>query len=539
MPCFGLLPVSLAFFAISAAVVAVMAIPLIGIFLMLLMGAYWSIFLINAGFLGIGVEALLGLVNRLWLIAPIAWYGWYGYMAWQSHRDIDALVAQAKAFNAGKQIAFDPAHQSLVVVRSQDASGMLASLTQNYDLPVAYEPNPNFKSAAHLSVRLGAGELCDRIGNGLGYSAASIHAFGIHEGPDLWRRQLVRGICSISAPADPEFPAVSVALAAPKEQRQGALVFETQVATLKDARNGAEVDLLSISASPLKWFPMPVVGCGIDFNRGQSPCFSYFAREFPSAPGGSPTELVAAALGLTRAPASARSDKIAAQPFPAAFDAAVTNHLQSELAELDKAIKDVRKEKNTHFQTMGLEAHPETYAARTSEIVEALRVRLATPNNHRGEISSLGDLLGALPETQFLAVAQSIAAMLANAPGVSSEHLSRGLNIRMASVDVFPLSLAERIVSQIKPGPESSPYYYYCLVGERAAHHADEIAAHLRATGRKDYGHMVSYIALLRIGRGDLLAEEQDKGSPFRSKDYAYWAQTITPKSPPEVCSPR
>src|SRR4051812_16140122 len=106
------LPRSLAIFAFAAIWIALQAIPIVGMFLFFLLAPLWSIVLINAGFLGIGAEAIAGRVPRVWLVLPIAWFGGYLLFAWHDHRALDELRAEIATGNAATHIPFDPSTEA-------------------------------------------------------------------------------------------------------------------------------------------------------------------------------------------------------------------------------------------------------------------------------------------------------------------------------------------------------------------------------------------------------------------------------------------
>jgi hypothetical protein len=73
--------------------------------------------------------------------------------------------------------------------------------------------------------------------------------------------------------------------------------------------------------------------------------------------------------------------------------------------------------------------------------------------------------------------------------------------------------------------------------GVPAGRDGERIAEHLRGTLRSDDEHLAAFKTLLRLGRGDLLADEPDAQSQYRSDDYKLWRSTISPSSPSEVCT--
>jgi hypothetical protein len=81
------------------------------------------------------------------------------------------------------------------------------------------------------------------------------------------------------------------------------------------------------------------------------------------------------------------------------------------------------------------------------------------------------------------------------------------------------------------------PTYALCRVGAPAARDGEQIAKYLQKTLRSDDQHIAAFKTLLRIGRSDLMANESDAQSQFRSDAYKSWRLTITPSSSINVCA--
>jgi len=82
---------------------------------------------INAGFIGLGVEALAGRINKIWLIAPLFWFAGYEYIAWKSHRAVEPLQNEILAFNDQKWDRFRPGH-AISCRRKTTDSGIVRKL---------------------------------------------------------------------------------------------------------------------------------------------------------------------------------------------------------------------------------------------------------------------------------------------------------------------------------------------------------------------------------------------------------------------------
>jgi hypothetical protein len=74
-------PLSLILFVVTGVVYVLQTIPYTGIFLMFVMAPFWSVALVNVGFIGVAIEAAVGRVSRWWLIVPMVFYSAYGAFA--------------------------------------------------------------------------------------------------------------------------------------------------------------------------------------------------------------------------------------------------------------------------------------------------------------------------------------------------------------------------------------------------------------------------------------------------------------------------
>lgn len=101
------LPISLVFFALTVAAFVLQAIPIIGIFMMLALAMFWSVFLINAGMIGVAIEVAVRRVSRRWLLLPLTFYCGYLAMAAHDHMVLRGLSRSYAAANARTTIPFE------------------------------------------------------------------------------------------------------------------------------------------------------------------------------------------------------------------------------------------------------------------------------------------------------------------------------------------------------------------------------------------------------------------------------------------------
>lgn len=532
----GAYPLSFRFFGAAALWAALQVFPATNGYFYTQGAPYWVTVLINLGFLAMAREAFAGVLSAAWLLGPILWFGGYGILTWRSHHEADVLAAQVEAFNAGKRLPFDPTRQALVIERGDIVESLSSELTQAFDLPAAYEPNPGLTMARHIATRLGAGDVCGRLRSDQRYEAAYIRVFSLFEGEAGEKRKPVRGMCQIDMPQDPVLPVVTLS-ATTRHASSALLDYTIDTRSLHDAQTGAAVAVQTAAAAPLSWWPLMKIGCFPEDLAMRWNCFAEFDREPMRALGRDAVSLVADTLGLARAPASSRSDKVAALPDPG-FDRIVHARERESLSVLDRVLRDDREQTGA-FRTDSLIENPGLYARRAPELVEALRRRMAEPRRDNSQITSLEMLIAALPQDAFRKLGAPILAALDLARETTRHNVDRRLVERLADLGVAALPTLERLAYEQRRSRDASAIYALCRIGPPAASAADTIAARLAETGRRSEVHKVAYIALLRLGRRDLLTQDRDPQSRYARSRYDHWAATVSPDSPPDVCDPR
>jgi len=235
-----LIPFSLIFFALTVALFVLQMIPFIGIFLMFLLAMFWSVLLINAGMIGIAVEAVIGRVSRWWLVVPLVFYCAYWAVAAQDHMVMRRLGAAYDAANAKVITGFDPVRQALAF-DGDGGDGDGSWLTQNYGLPVAYSANSNFQES-FLSHRMMGKEICSKVREAPALRAAFVNVFGFHDGDAIRDRKMEGRFCTLSMPERPALPLVWVSRAETKSRETSLPI--TRVTTTITMPNGRQLRLL-------------------------------------------------------------------------------------------------------------------------------------------------------------------------------------------------------------------------------------------------------------------------------------------------------
>jgi hypothetical protein len=261
------LPKSLLFFAATGAVFLLQLFPYTGVFLMFLLAPFWPVVLVNLGFIGIALEAASGQVTRLWLILPTAWFGAYTWFAVADYGALERLQHDIAAANDSVRVTFNPSQQALVITDASDPR----FLVTNYALSVVYVRNTNRAGSSHAAVRMVETEVCAKVRAGRSLSAAGIYTHGFHEG-----RLLERRFCVLRLPEDPTLPEVTVEVDTRRATEGGLPV--TLTTTTVTTSDGARHVLRGGHVAPLRWFPMPVIGCSLNSAAASWDCIAEFNR---------------------------------------------------------------------------------------------------------------------------------------------------------------------------------------------------------------------------------------------------------------------
>lgn len=529
------LPKSLLAFVMTAVVYLLQAFPLTGIILMMLAAPFWSVILINLGFIGIGVEALSGQVPRRWLLLPLAWFSGYAAFALVSHRAIDQLDAEIRRHNAGKTLLFSSSDTAIVIEQQNNASsGITTAFIREYDIPVVYETNRNYKTASHTSHRIVAQDQCTTIRNDPSFNQAGIHSLGFHEG-----RTFIKDLCQVSAPEDPAKPAVTINIKTTKSST----LRPTQTLQTIYIKNstGTMVDLRSGYGAPLSWIPMPILGCALNSGAPSWDCFHFFGRESmrglgaQGAYGAANIPIVAAAIGLKRSFASERKPTILAQT-PHDFNHAILDRSEISLKNLDQIIANPVQRFNIH-DVAGLQSRPDLLRSRADAMATAFVAALDTGDKARESVIVLRDLLPLLSVADFERVGPKIVAALDVRQKIGPAMIGNALPVRLGDLGRLAVPLLERIAFPDQERPNGYAILGLCRIGANATQFSKRIADILQKTKRSNSEiHSAAYVTLLRLGRPDLADLDSDADSRYQRKHYDNWRQTVTPESPPDVC---
>lgn len=249
--------------------------PYTGIFLMILGGPFWSVILINLGFLLMAQDALRSPKNRWLIIFPASWFVGYLAVSATSHYLAMRHNSDLVAFNASKHLRWDKGQTDVFVDRNQQEmlgrSLTAAELTGGYNLDVAFDRE--FAGAPVQSVRL-LEDNCpeDRVQDGKQFSPI------IERSANGWAGSRAEGLCWLFEAAEPTRSAIRIG-PGPMQVRESLMLTTMEQMIEIRPPNGQALVVKAGWAQPLSWFPQPIIGCALNSGAPAWQCMAGFSKE--------------------------------------------------------------------------------------------------------------------------------------------------------------------------------------------------------------------------------------------------------------------
>ena len=532
-------PWSLWFLVATAILFLLQRFPLTGIFLMFMLAMFWSVVLVNLGFIGIGVEALLGRVSRAWLILPALYFGGYYAVYAMEQATLAALRLRYAQENAGKTLPFDQALQDLVIVSGKgDFHPSPFELVRRFGVKRVFAGN----GRVHF---MGNSDACALLrGNDI-FRSAGVYAFGFHTDGELGSRRLVKGFCSIYAPAQPDRPVVRVHSDEVTHSRL-LLPVRTQELKIRNEATGQAVEVRAGTAAPLKPFPMPVMGCGLNSGAPSWDCSAGFMRNRVSIlePGKGWADgagLIAQVLGLAKT-----QDFAAVATGPETLqeigDEADRQLVAKELAILERMLADplthVRDGWFYHLPNRGEAVAP--HADRIFAALGALqRSDLGGSENGR----NLWRVAAALPDEALEPHRPQMVEWLRPENARAWSQSDNDIYIRLDVSDPVQREIVLHRLEAEKGDLKISLLPSFCRMGAAAP---DDVKQRLlalwkaRAVDRsgkpkdRSDGDAMLYLTLARMGLKEAAGKVEQR---YYGPTFAGIWEEVTPETPEDICS--
>jgi len=506
---------------------------------MFMLAMFWSVLLVNAGMIGLTIEALIGRISRWWLVVPIAFYGGYWSAAVNDHQKLQALSVSYDEANKRVAIPFEPHRQALVFA----TKGKGAWLTQNYSLPVAFSSNSNFPEG-YLSNRMMDRAICNEVRQNPALRAAFVHTFGFHDGDAIGHRQLEKRFCAMSMPEKPELPIVQVGSQQHKIVDDGLPV--TRVIMTVTTPNGQHFQLLGGVAAPLSWLPMPVMGCALNSGAPSWDCSVGFWRNgfTPIVSGNTrysrDTLVLANALGLK--PVSI-ADRVGGDPtfVRTKLEAVEKSTLKLQLNSIDAMITDPIA-KVDDWKVGVVANRPEILASKADAIMKGIEraAAISGKDRYRARESGriLAGLLADLRHDRFIKFGSRLLTIYAKADDKhwlwESEPLLRRLGD--LGTDALPYLVNSSASSRRVNGAGIEGL---CRVGSAGRDVAEPVLISMWNRSRDGFdrdARFAMFVAMRRIGISPPPLSK-DKRNDY-ARMLTEWAD-ISPSSPARVCAVR
>ncbi|MDF1503690.1 hypothetical protein PYV61_12090, partial [Roseisolibacter sp. H3M3-2] len=260
------MPTSCYLLVAAAAVFLLQALPVPGVFFMILGGPLWPGVLLNLGLVGVAYEVAARGAAREWLALPALWFGGYALRAGADWWALLRLRREIARENARVRVPFDRGAHALLVAEDHDASGpaegVAAWLAERFDVGVVY-------------ARYGGGPSTHAwrlVPTALGERAKALKARGLlvafrpaavdHPGGARRRRVPVAGVSLLRVPDAPERPVVHV-WRAEREERRGTLAVRLGTTTIRTPDAAAHA-VRAGEPRPLPRWPLPILGFALD-----------------------------------------------------------------------------------------------------------------------------------------------------------------------------------------------------------------------------------------------------------------------------------
>jgi hypothetical protein len=237
------------------------AIPVLGIFLMIFGGPFWTGLLVHVFLLALAVESWTRRIPRAFIAIPLIAYG--SYFGLYAHQTIDIArtSAELRKANSGKVLDFDAEVHSLVTPNAQ-------ALVSSHKIAAAYEPNANFDPEGYLSFRLIRRDQCNIAPD----SQNRIQIWGAS-----FENKPLTAACLLRYPEKPPHQVVSVAKIGDEEVWKRKRGISEQISELTLAGKVTGV-YKTASVWRLPLVPLLFVGCGLDSRTPAWRCSADFNR---------------------------------------------------------------------------------------------------------------------------------------------------------------------------------------------------------------------------------------------------------------------
>lgn len=302
-------PISLHLLLLALVLVALTAVPVLGLAFFLMAAFLWTGPLINFAMIGLFIEPMLrhfapegARISFFWMIFPLIYAGWFGITFYGEKAALEDIREQFDSINAGVDVPYDPSKHSLVF--EADSTSLAFELVKNFGIPKVYFKNEQ-DDGEYYSLSLLKKSACDEFRANKVLRAASISITNFHDNNILnhsgARRQLVTDFCTLSMPDHPQKAKVAISLVTKETEAFGVPGRFTK--TIVTMPEGSQHTLRGGSVKLLTAPPRPMLGCGFNSHGQRTRCGGGFLRDRSAqvtSGNKGDDQVLATALGLER-----------------------------------------------------------------------------------------------------------------------------------------------------------------------------------------------------------------------------------------------
>jgi hypothetical protein len=532
-------PISLIFFVAAGVVYLLQLFPGTGIFLMFAGAMLWSVALINLGMIGTALEAIVRANMLWWLALPIVFYGVYWTNFAVEHQQLSGLTRSFDTANASVATGFDPESQDLVFHNEKDAAWMV----RNYDIARVYIADAK-TAGGYRSFRLVEDSVCKRVsdnGDALRDAGITIQLLFTHLPSGRYAK--IDRLCLLSMPETPSKEPVKVSKTRNQEKNEGRLpTVQHQISI--DFPDGRLFEILGGTASPLTFFPQPLLGCFPNEPKGVWECFQVFWRE-------THTPILSGTSKLHRdLEATAKALDLAAAE-PGIRNGTDSSALLMQISKIEEIALSLQLERLQEIMSDPVSAEPlhrfeliisrpEILELKATAIMDALERIAEISGKGQGHAPSngreLARLIAQLPTQSFLRYGDRILASFSNADDKHWLWMVRPLVRKLGYLGTAALTVLsdERLWGKQRPVSDAA-FEAACLIGAPGRATLEPLL--LKAWDEEGFSmgsRPEIFVALRRLGATPP-PFENDKFELY-NKLVAEWAD-ISPQSPVDVCN--
>ncbi|QTD54498.1 hypothetical protein [Parasphingorhabdus cellanae] len=331
------IPRSFLFFIPVVLLFLLQLVPGLRLILLFLLVPVWSIFFINAAFIGLLIEARLRQIHMLWVLLTVVWFG--GYYGWMLHEHIilNKVAKTVAAKNVGQKLSFDSSKQSLVFANGYDAIRFI----RQYDVEEVYEFNQSGGENQYSAIRVVDSVVCSKFQRDKIAIAAGVRTIDLAPSHRDRSSGNVNGAaCAIRIYERPTKKQIIASLSRVEDQLGNIPIIRTKA--LVQAQDGDRLILSGANAATLEKFPMPFAGCTpTDKYMEEWKCWIGFARDEnkPLIKGYGDDDILSKSLGLQGITANKRK-RYDQHQIVKWIDNTIESSTDAELQILDGILSD-------------------------------------------------------------------------------------------------------------------------------------------------------------------------------------------------------